>query len=127
MHEPSTPPRCTDFDLYHAALESSPSIQRFLASVPPLEKQQCLRVALVHGIRHFLTLQTTQGMVLNYSSMHGSLGPSDEIATSVTQVRRPVQPGRTLAAFPFVDESRFEVRTAGVNVKEVSKHPEYFH
>ena len=109
-----TPPsqaQSTDFDLSHPALETSPSVQRFLASVPPSEKEQCLRAALVYGIRHFLTLQTTQNAILNYSTMRSELGPTDVIPTTIVPVRRPVQPGRTLAAFPFVDESRFETRS----------------
>ena len=111
----ATPPAATqDFNLYHAALESSPSVQRFLASIPPLEKQQCLRVALVQGIRHFLQLQLTQNTKLNYSTMHAALHSTDALNSTPTvaaAVRRPVQPGRTLAAFPFVDESRFETRS----------------
>ena len=105
--KPAPPPRCSDFDLYHPSLESSPSVQRFLASVPPKQQQQCLRAALVYGIRHFLTIQSANSTVLNYQSMYEALSPPDASFT-VQPVRRPVQPGRTLAAFPFVDESRFE-------------------
>ena len=104
--------------LNHKALENSPSVQRFLASVPELEREKCLRVALVHGIRHFLTLQSSQGTILNYSTMHATLGPSDQLSNTVTQVRRPVQPGMSLAAFPFVDESRFETTRNTSNIEE---------
>ena len=52
------------FDLTHPSLERSPALRRFLSAVPPLEQKQCLRAALVHGVRHFLNLQA-QGVRLD--------------------------------------------------------------
>ena len=90
-------------------------MRRFLAAVPPLEQKQCLRAALIHGVRHFLNLQS-QGVVLNTASLRGALAafapaPSQaaraqNLAPSV--LRRDSQPGSGLTAFPFVDESRFQ-------------------
>ena len=109
----------SQFDLSHPSLEASPAIRRFLAAVPPLEQKQCLRAALVHGVRHFLNLQS-QGTILSLTALRQALADftPDSNAQAQTMnisgsvLRRDSQPGSGLTSFPFVDESRFEIEHA---------------
>lgn len=103
------------FDLTHPSLERSPALRRFLSAVPPLEQKQCLRAALVHGVRHFLNLQA-QGVRLDEKGLRAALAafapaPSASAraqAPTPSALRRDSQPGSGLTSFPFVDESRFQ-------------------